>query len=110
MNKLLWLKQNIDKRVVMISGVSVTAALVFWGCIALVKKLRKNKVLELWHKQTQKKNLSQEEKAVVERKIESLSSEELKMLIEMQEKNKDLDFKIQIQKIESEKIENKKQK
>lgn len=97
-----WLRQNIDKRVVMISGVSVTAALLFWGFAVVLKKLRKKKVLELWQDQVASEKLGEQEKKMVEDKIDLLSSQELKMLIEAVEKNKELDMKMQINTIENE--------
>ena len=101
MNKILpaWLRQNIDKRVVMISGVSITAALMFWGCITVIKKLRKKKVLELLDEQAKTKNLNVGAKKVLTEKIEMLSSEELKTLTETLEQNKEVNLEVEIDKI-----------
>ena len=101
MNKILpaWVKQNIDRRVVMISGVSLTAALVFWGCLALVKKCRKKKVLELIEEQLKDKKWSDEHRKEIQEKVEMMGSEELKKLIEVIEQNKAVNIEVELDKI-----------
>ncbi len=89
--------KNIDKRVIAISGVSISAALVFWGCTALLRKIREQKSLTLWRVRAQSEGKSTAGKDEIEKMIKTLSNEDLKNLIAMAEHGtEEVDFKKEI--------------